>query len=142
MQIRTAKPEDTDPLSAVIAAAYAPFRATIPDLPAVEEGIAEDIRDNLVFVAEGDTGILGGLVLVLKPDFALLANVAVSPAASGQGIGKALIEKAEVECRQRGLGEIRLATHTAMPQNVRLYERLGWRVSETSGNKVLMSKAL
>lgn len=142
MQIRLATRDDADRLTAVIAAAYALYRETIADLPPVEEGIAEDIRDNLVLVAEDDTGILAGLVLVLKPDFALLANVAVAPHASGRGLGKALIARAEDECRRRGLRELRLTTHAAMPRNVELYERLGWRTTGTSGNRVQMSKPL
>ena len=39
--------------------------ARIPDLPAVSEGIAEDIATHFVWVAEGDDRIIGGIVLLL-----------------------------------------------------------------------------
>jgi len=38
--------------------------------------------------------------------------------------------------------ELRLSTHENIPENVRYYERLSWKVCETSGNKVHMSKVL
>ncbi len=140
--IRRAKIEDAAALARCIDDAYAPYRSRIADLPAVSEGIDKDIEDHLVFVAVLDDRILGGLVLIQQPGFALLANVAVEPRATGRGVGRGLIEQAEAACRQVRIDEIRLTTHVAMPENVRLYERLGWQRTGTFGNKMHMAKTL
>lgn len=141
-QIRRAEPQDARGLAACIEAAYADYAARIADLPAVSEGIADDIAGHRVWVAERDGELAGGIVLVPKEGFLLLANVAVHPACAGLGIGRALIERAEADCRRLGLRELRLATHVAMPENVRLYRHLGWRETGRSGNKVRMKKTL
>ena len=56
------------------------------------------------------------------------------------GLGRALIDRAEQDCLNLGLHEIRLSTHEAMPQNVVIYSHLGWRETGRSDNKVRMSK--
>lgn len=141
-KIRRAQSRDAIHLAAAIDAAYAPYRAHIYDLPPVSEGIEDDIADNRVWVAEVDGAIAGGLVLAQGDGFAVLANIAVSPGHGGQGIGRGLIERAEQYCREAGTNELRLSTHKAMPENVRLYKRLGWVEVGRSGNKVLMTKLL
>lgn len=140
--IRTATDSDADPLARCIDAAYAAARSRISDLPDVSAGIADDIRDHVVMVATLDDRIIGGLVLVPRTDHALLANVAVDPGHAGMGVGRGLIAEAEAECRRRGIPALRLSTHVAMPENVSLYQRLGWRMTTTSGNKVQMTKAI
>ena len=140
--IRPAVAEDTVPLETCIDAAYAGYRARIKDLPRVSEGIADDIRTNLVWVAELDQEIVGGLILALGTDHAVLANLAVHPDAGGMGIGRGLIEQAEAECREQRKAELRLSTHVAMPENISLYRHLGWEETARSGNKVTMAKRL
>jgi len=140
--IRPAQSLDADALIRCIDAAYAPYAAHIAGLPAVSEGIADDIETNRVLVAELDGSIVGGLILILHSGYAVLANVAVDPASSGLGIGGGLIEHAECTCRRMGLRELRLSTHTEMQNNVLLYEHLGWKETRRSGNKVHMVKAL
>ena len=140
--IRRARPEDAADLTAVIDAAYAPVRASLPNLPAVSDGVALDIAENLVWVATADGAILGGLILIAAGDHALLANVAVVPDAGGRGIGRDLIALAEAAARDLGLAEIRLRTHARMAGNLALYERLGWRETGRDGDGVRMSKPL
>ena len=140
--IRRAGPEDAADLIAVIDAAYAPVRATLPNLPDVSEGVARDIAENLVWVATADGEILGGLILIAAGDHALLANVAVSPEAGGRGVGRALIAAAEAAARDLGLAEIRLRTHARMAGNLALYARLGWRETGRDGDSVRMAKPL
>lgn len=141
-EIRPAVTEDAVPLAACIDAAYADYRAHIKDLPPVSEGIAGEIQTNLVWVAELDHKIIGGLILKLGADHAVLANLAVHPDAGGLGIGRGLIEHAESHCRKNGTTEFRLSTHIAMPENVGLYRHLGWKETGRSGNKVNMTKRL
>lgn len=140
--LRRAEPADAGALAACIDAAYAGYREAGIDLPPVSKGIADDIRDHNVWVAAIDNEIVGGLVLVIREDVALIANVAVHPAAAGSGLGRALMAQAETEARAHGLRRLALSTHVDMPGNVRLYEHLGWRETGREGDKVRMEKAI
>lgn len=140
--IREAQPSDAEALAACIEAAYADARARLPDLPDVSAGLADDIANHTVWVAESNDTIVGGLILMVRDDVALLANVAVDPACAGQGIGRGLIDRAEQHCRTLNLPELRLSTHVDMPENVALYTHLGWAENGRSGTKIHMSKSL
>ncbi len=129
-------------MAACIDAAYSVYAGKAIALPAVSDGIADHIRDDIVWVAVRDRAIVGGLILICRTDHAILANVAVDPAATGSGIGRALIDHAELEARRRGLPQMTLSTHVDIPDNVRLYAHLGWRETERKNNKVIMVKAL
>ncbi|MEX0284380.1 MAG: GNAT family N-acetyltransferase [Paracoccaceae bacterium] len=140
--IRSAIVDDAPALTACVTRAYAAYETRIPDLPDVAAGLEQDIADHVVWVAERDGAILGGIVLILGTETATLANVAVDPDARGLGVGRHLITTAEDTCRQRGIPALILSTHVEMPENLRLYEHLGWQVTGQSGNKVHMTKKL
>ena len=140
--IRPATLKDAPALTRCIDAAYAVYAARILDLPDVSQGIAEDISRHLVFVAERDDQILGGVILIPKAGYALLTNIAVDPDAAGQGVGRGLLTRADEAARRLDLHEIRLSTHVDMPENVSLYQHLGWQVTERRGNKVKMRRPL
>jgi GNAT superfamily N-acetyltransferase len=141
-RLRRAKQSDAGGLAACIDAAYAPYAARLPDLPDVSADIAEEIARHQVWVAELDATIIGGLVIIPEPGFMLLANVAIHPKHAGAGLGRALLELAETESLNQGYRELRLTTHVGMPDNVRLYEHLGWRETQREGNKVSMKKLI
>ena len=140
--IRPAQAGDAAGLAACFEAAYARYAAQIPDLPAVSEGCAEDIRDNQVWVALLGGEIIAGLVLVAGDEFMKLANLAVRPDYCGKGLGRELMRISEGEASKQGFAEMRLNTHVKMPENVRLYQHLGWVVLSRSGNTVCMRKGL
>ncbi|MDF1720342.1 MAG: GNAT family N-acetyltransferase [Minwuia sp.] len=140
IQIRRAGPADVQALVSCIDAAYARYAATIPDLPAVSEGVAEEIAENLVWIAVDDGQAIGALFLMHQGETMKLANVAVHPAHAGKGLGRRLIALAEAEAAARGCTEMRLNTHAAMPDNVRLYSQLGWVETGRQGNSVSMRK--
>ncbi len=71
-----------------------------------------------------------------------LANLAVHPDHSGKGLGRKLIELAAREAKRQGYTELRLNTHVDMPNNVRLYEHLGWIEISRNTNTVSMKKSL
>ena len=139
--VRRAEPGDAAGLAACIDAAYAPARARGIDLPPVADGVDQDIRNHLVWLAE-DGNILGGIVVALRGDRAHLVNIAVHPAYGGRGIGKKLIETAVGAARDRGAMWMDLATHVDMPENVVMYGHLGWQETGRRANKVLMSRRL
>lgn len=140
--IRRAKPTDAAALAACIDAAYSVYAGKGIDLPAVSDGIAEDIQRNIVWVALSGRRIIAGLVLIPREDHAILANVAVDPSAAGLGLGRTLMDRADLEVLKLGLSKLSLTTHAGIPENVRLYEHLGWRATSRIGNKVHMEKTL
>ena len=140
--IRPATPDDAGDATALIARAYAPWTARLPDLPDVTGGVAEDIRSGGVFVAVAGKTLAGVLFTGRNGDTLHLRNVAVDPAFGGQGIGSALVRHAESIARDRGLARLALATHSAMTGNLRLYARLGWRQTGRDGNKVFMEREI
>lgn len=140
--IRKAEATDAEKLAACIDAAYSVYAGKVDGLPAVSDGIADDIANHHVWVAMSGERITGGVIVVFEEDHVVLANVAVDPEATGRGVGRALMQLAETETRKLGFGTMRLSTHVAMPENVRLYEHLGWRETGRAGNKVHMEKVL
>ncbi len=140
--IRRAEQGDADALAACIDAAYAPYAKRLSDLPPVSADCAGEIAKHQVWVAEIDGAIVGGLVLIPETGFMRLANVAVHPEQQGTGLGRALLTLADFESETQGYREMRLVTHTGMSENIRLYQRLGWRETERVGNKVSMKKPI
>ena len=140
--LRRATPDDAPALIACITAAYSAFAGAIPDLPDVTEGVADDIADRHVWVADKGPDIAGGIVLHIAPPLAHLMNLAVDPRRQGQGLARSLIETAERAARDSGCTKLDLATHVLMPDNLAYYQRLGWAEAGREGNKVLMSKPL
>jgi ribosomal protein S18 acetylase RimI-like enzyme len=140
--VRFATMSDAAALRIVFHAAYAPYKKRIKDLPDVSGGLADDIANHTVWVAEIDAHIVGGLVLARQAGVFHLANIAVSPDCHGHGIGRALISTAENYAVASGGLEIALATHIDMPENVELYQRLGWRETGRADNKILMTKKI
>jgi ribosomal protein S18 acetylase RimI-like enzyme len=81
-------------------------------------------------------------------DHLLIVNVAVSPNHQGKGLGRALLMHAEEFTLSLGLVEMRLYTSIHLTENVKLYERLGYKVdreeeaSSHLGVFVYMSKRI
>jgi ribosomal protein S18 acetylase RimI-like enzyme len=140
--IRPAQATDANTLAACIDAAYAQYAERISDMPSVSDGCAEDIANNQVWVAVQDDELIAGLVLVAGDGFMKLANLAVHPDHGGKGLGRKLIELSEREAKRQGFSEMRLNTHVDMPENVRLYQHLGWAEVSQSDNAVSMKKHL
>jgi ribosomal protein S18 acetylase RimI-like enzyme len=139
--IRPAIQDDASDLTAYIDAAYAPFFTQGLTLPPVSEGIAEDIANSHVWVAESAGRIVGGIVLVLT-NKAHLPNLAVHPDAGGQGVGRRLIDQAQDAAIKVGHDRLHLATHIDMTATQAFYRRLGWQETGQEGNKVYFAKEL
>ncbi len=124
--IRPADAADLPAVERIVRAAYAMYIARIgkPPGPMLDD-YAALVRAHCVWVA--GTPVAGLVVLLAEPDHLLLDNVAVDPAAQGQGLGRALITFAADEARRRGYREMRLYTHQTMTENIALYARTGWQ---------------
>lgn len=102
-------------------------------------------RSDYHLVCEDDGELVGCLVLVPQGnDEIKMRQVAVSPQARGQGIGRALTQFAEEFARQRGFAMMTLhARATAVPFYERLgYERVGDQFEEVTIPHWSMQKGL
>jgi GNAT superfamily N-acetyltransferase len=140
--IRNANLQDADALKLCIDRAYAPVKKRLTDLPDVSGDLEEEILGKHVFLAEIESKVAGCAILGFDAEKAHLANIAVDPNFKGKGVGSRLMDYVEEFARQQGSKEICLATHIKMPENVALYQHLGWQETSRSGNKVLMRKEL
>ncbi len=140
--IRKAQSADGDAVKACIDEAYAVYTNRISDLPAVSDGVDQEIVENQVWVAIERDEIIGCVVLVWENDCVKLANLVVHPDHSGKGVGRKLVDFSENEAVIRGYSEMRLNTHAAMPENIQLYIHLGWCETDRDGNTVHMRKHL
>ena len=129
LALRRARAEDAAAVHALSRAAYGrwvPLIGREPKPMTADYGKA--VREHVVFLHEGAEGLLGVLELIPAMDHVLVENVAVSPAAQGRGLGRALMAHAETVARALGLTEMRLYTNEKFVENIRLYELLGYAI--------------
>ena len=110
-KIRPAMPQDADALSKCVDAAYANYKSRIADLPAVSEGISEDIENHLVWVATLNRTVVGGVVMIQKSDLHRhLADVRLDGAK--RKIRRLRRRRARQRIEQSGFADIRQAHDT------------------------------
>jgi GNAT superfamily N-acetyltransferase len=84
-----------------------------------------------VWVARrGDGEVVGHLQAVRRESAVWeVVNTAVTEQARGQGVGRALLERAVDEARSAGVARVILATAAADVGNLRFYQRCGFRMT-------------
>ena len=106
------------------------------------------VRDHVVDVLRLDGQAAALIEMEPEDDHLLVVNVAVSPDYQGRGYGRALLAHAEEFALSLGLKELRLYTSLHLTENVKLYERVGYKVDREEeasphlGVFVYMSKRL
>lgn len=131
----------------IVEAAYSPYIARIGRKPGpMLDDYAALTRQGHVRVLAVDGEVRGLLVLVPEDDVMLVDNIAIAPAAQGQGLGRRLLQAAEAIARGMGYRRIRLYTHEMMTENIALYTRWGYaethRAEEKGLRRVFMTKSL
>ena len=146
-RIRAATAADVPAIGEIVERAYRHYIPRIgkPPGPMLDDYAAR-VAEGVVWVIEEGSGIAGILVLLPRPDYLLLDNIAVDPARQGSGLGRRLLAFAEAEAMRRGYREIRLYTHQTMTENQRLYAAIGYeetgRGTEAGYERVFMRKPL
>ncbi len=101
------------------------------------ENIALFIRQNpaLSFVAvpaaSGGRGILGAVLASCDGRRGFLYHVAVSRAARGRGIGRALVERSLAALAARGMRKCHIFVASDNHEGKRFWEKLGWEERTT-----------
>jgi ribosomal protein S18 acetylase RimI-like enzyme len=127
VRLRTATAADVPRVTELVNAAYGHYVERLGGLPGpMTDDYAEVVRSQQVTVAERGGNILGLIVLGVSDEGFLVDNVAVDPAHQRVGVGKALLEHAEIAARDAGFDSIYLYTHERMVENLALYSRIGY----------------
>lgn len=87
------------------------------------EGVAQLARTGEVWV---DAPFRACMVLTVKPGRLYLGKLAVEPALQGQGLGRAMVEKACERARALGLPIVELETRVELVENHATFRRLGF----------------
>ncbi len=127
--LRHATPADAAAVRDLTRAAYAKW---VPVLGREPKPMTADydaaVRDHVVDMLHLDGELAALIEMHPEADHLLIVNVAVSPAYQGRGCGHALLAHAEELTRSLGLKEMRLYTSIHLTENVKLYERVGYKV--------------
>lgn len=108
--------------------------------------LASNLAENhVLLVAEQDSAIVGMVGLFVAPFMFNREKTAayevvwwVSPEAQGVGVGKALLEAIEPACKEKGASAIQMVhLKNSPPQAAAIYERYGYRQTESSYTRVL-----
>ena len=130
--LRRATPEDAAAVRGLTRAAYAkwvPLLGREP-LPMIADYDAA-VRDHIVDMLHLDGELAALIEMSVEADHLLIVNVAVSPAYQGHGYGHALLGHAEALARSLGLKELRLYTSIHLTENVKLCQRVGYKIDRT-----------
>jgi len=134
---------DAARIGAIARAAYAKYVPRIGREPQpMVANFPMHIGHGVVTVIEAEGKLRGFMVAWPQADAYLIDNIAVDPAAQGQGLGRKLIDHAVGEARRLGLPALRLYTNVAMTENLAMYRRMGFvethRAMENGFNRVYM----
>lgn len=129
--IRKASQPDLPSIERVVRDAYRGYISQIGRPPApMTDDYHRHVAQGNVWVLLEDNEIVGLVVLMPKPDYMLLDNVAVTPEKQRRGFGRRLMCFAEARARQCGYKEIQLYTNELMQENIILYKHLGYRETD------------
>ncbi|MGI9368316.1 MAG: GNAT family N-acetyltransferase [Ruegeria sp.] len=142
INIRPAQKTDLAAITQCVASAYADARQSIPDLPDVTSGLAQDIDQYQVFVAEKEGAVVGVVVFGSDNDKFMIFNLAVQNQMQGQGVASRLMACAENQAREESCKRMELRTHKLMHGTRAMYAHMGWVETEVTENKVSMQKDL
>lgn len=135
--IRPAQSEDAEALPQIEQSAGEAFRA-IPELAWLADSDNVSVERHRALIAAGACWIaadeedrpVGFLSAGIESNVLHIWELDVRLDRQGQGIGRALLERAAADARRRGLAGVTLTTFRAVPWNAPFYRKFGFRVLE------------
>ena len=127
--MRRAGSDDLAKLTALQHAAYAPNRAILGVVPIpLQADYADVLATKEVWVTGDDGHLDGALILEHDADRLLIWSIATDPVGQQRGLGRSMLDAAELRARQLGLPMIKLYTGTRLDHLVGWYGRHGYMV--------------
>jgi ribosomal protein S18 acetylase RimI-like enzyme len=129
--IRQAEDNDAVGVTAVIHAAFEPYRGRlVPDSSAHAETV-DTVRGKMAnggaVLAEQDGRLVAATLFEREGDALYIGRLAVLPEARRNGLAPRLVEAVEAIARERGIRRLTLGVRLALDDNIRLFTRLGFR---------------
>jgi ribosomal protein S18 acetylase RimI-like enzyme len=129
--IRRAEEQEAAAVTAVIHAAFEPYRGKlVPDSSAHAETV-ETVRGKMAnggaLLAEADGRLVAATLFEQEDDALYIGRLAVLPEARRNGLARRLVEAVEAIARERGIRRLTLGVRLALDDNIRLFTRLGFR---------------
>lgn len=145
--IRKADIDDLEAIEDIAIESYSIYLKRMNKAPApMLEDYKKLIQNQLVYVLENESIIIGFLVLIPKSEALVLDNIAIHPKYQSKGYGKKLMSFAEETGRTMGFNEIHLYTNVKMVENLGIYRHLGWveyeRRTDVGYDRVYLKKGL
>ncbi|APO72992.1 GCN5-related N-acetyltransferase protein [Rhizobium etli 8C-3] len=95
-------------------------------LSLTSQSLAEKTVREIGYVALEDEDLLGCMFLRPEPGCLYLGKLAVAPEAQGRGVGKLLLQVAEVAAKERLLSALRLETRIELTENHSVFAAWGF----------------
>lgn len=123
-------------------APYIPIMGKIP--PTIFEDFGDHIKHGNLWLLLYDQTIVGMVVLTPMDKHLLLQSMCVLPGYQGLGLGRSLLEFAELMAKACYKGSIKLYTNSLMERNQKIYRKFGYRETYRTpydwGHRVHMEK--
>ncbi len=130
LTFRLATQDDARDIEALTHAAYAKWIPSIGREPlTMAFDYSKIVRIRHVELAFENATLAGVLDMELSPGHALIKNLAVAPQFQKQGIGKALLARADLLGLKAGCSLMRLYTNAAFSENISFYKQMGYTVA-------------
>lgn len=134
LEIRPAVPGDEATVSALLLAAFEPFRVQytaggFADTTASVDVVRERLENAKVWLAFLGNEAVGTVTAIPEGEKIYIRSMAVTPVAQGRGIGQRLLKTLEHDARERGFKKLYLYTTFVLPAAQPLYEKNGFRVT-------------
>ena len=114
----------------LIRRAFGPMDGVIDPPSSTHQLTAQDLKEKAAreqaFIAQHGGQLVGCVFLQDGGDHLYLGRFAVDPAFHGQGIGRALMEKAFAHARSLGRAEIELQARIELIDNHAIFQRFGF----------------
>ncbi|TCU38848.1 GNAT family N-acetyltransferase [Rhizobium azibense] len=95
-------------------------------LSLTSQSLAEKTVREIGYVALEDEDLLGCMFLRPEPGCLYLGKLAVAPEAQGRGVGKLLLQVAEMAAKERLLSALRLETRIELTENHSVFAAWGF----------------
>jgi len=134
VRLRIASADDAPLVYQIMQAAFEEYRGVLNPPSGVHAETVDDViramqEGGAVLAWLGDQAV-GSARYAFHGKSCYIGRVSVLPQARGQGIASAMMTYIEGIAREHGCTWMEIAVREVLESNVRLYERLGYRVTE------------